>query len=46
MFRIQANNSIMCRYFCTVLIDFMLARKILVDFTSLFSPDDFEKMTI
>ena len=43
IFRIQANNSIMCGYFCTGFIDFMLAGKNLIDYTSLFSPYDFEK---
>ena len=43
IFRVQANNSIMCGYFCIGFIDFMLAGKKLTDFTSLFSPDDFEK---
>ena len=42
IFRVQANNSIMCGYFCTGLIDFMLAGKKLTDFTSLFSPFDFK----
>ena len=44
IFRIQANRSIMCGYFCIGLIDFMLAGKSLIDFTSLFSPYDFRKM--
>ena len=43
IFRIQADNSIMCRYFCIGFIDFMLAGKTLIDYTSLFSPYDFEK---
>ena len=43
IFRVQANNSIMCGYFCIGFIDFMLASKKLTDFTSLFSPYDFEK---
>ena len=43
IFREQANNSIMCGCFCMELIDFMLAGKKLTDFTSLFSPRDFEK---
>ena len=43
IFRVQANNSVMCGYFCIGFIDFMLAGKTLVDFTSLFSPYDFEK---
>ena len=43
LFRIQANSSIMCGYFCSGFIDFMVAGKTLTDFTSLFSPYDFEK---
>ena len=43
IFRIQADNSIMCGYFCTGFIDFMFAGKSLIDFTSLFSPYDFKK---
>ena len=42
IFRVQANNSIMCGYFCIRFIDFMLAGKKLNDFISLFSPYDFE----
>ena len=30
-------------YFCIKFIDFMFANKTLIDFTSLFSPYDFEK---
>ena len=41
--RIQASNSIVCGYFCSGFIDFMLAGKKLTDFTSLFSFYDFEK---
>ena len=43
IFRVKAINSIMCGYFCTGFIDFMLAGKTLVDFTSLCSPYDFER---
>ena len=43
IFRVQANNSIMCGYFCTGFIDFLLAGKTLVYFASLFSPYDLEK---
>ena len=43
IFQVQSNNSIMCGYFSIGFIDFMLAGKTLVDFTSLFSPYDFEK---
>ena len=43
IFRAQANNSVMCGYFCIQFIDFMLAGKKLTNFTSLFSPCDFKK---
>ena len=43
IFRIQADNSIMCGYFCIGFIDFMRAGKSLIDFTALFSPYDFKK---
>ena len=46
IFRVQANDSIMCGYFCIGFIDFMLAGKKLTDFTSLFSPYDLKKMMI
>ena len=36
IFRVQANNSIMCGYFCIELINFMLAGKALIDYTTLF----------
>ena len=38
IFRIQAYDSIMCRYFCIGFINFMLSGKTLTDFTNLFSP--------
>ena len=43
IFRVQANNSIMCGYFCIGFIDFMVAGKKLTDFTSFFTPYDVEK---
>ena len=43
IFRIQANNSVMCGYFCIGFIDFILAHKALIDYTNLFSPHDFDK---
>ena len=43
IFRIQTNDSVMCGYFCTGFIDFMLASKKLTDYTHLFSPHDFKK---
>ena len=43
IFRVQANNSIMCGYFCNGFIDFMLAGQTLTDYTNMFSPYDFNK---
>ena len=43
IFRIQANDSIMCRYFCIGFIDFMLAGKTLTEYKNLFSPNNFNK---
>ena len=43
IFRVQANNSVMCDYFGIGFIDFMLTGKKLTDFTTLFSPHDFDK---
>ena len=45
IFRLQANNSVMCGYFFVGIgfIDFMLAGEKLTDFNSLLSPCDSEK---
>ena len=43
IFRVQANDSIICEYFCLGCIDFMLAGKTLTNFTSMLSPYDLEK---
>ena len=43
IYRVQANDSVMCGYFCIGFIDFMLAGKTLIDYTNLFSPYDFDK---
>ena len=43
IFRIQAHDSIMCRYFCIGFFDFMLAGKTLTEFANLFSPNNFQK---
>ena len=43
IFKVQANDSVMCGYFCIGFIDFMLAGKKLTDYTNLFSPHDFKK---
>ena len=43
IFRIQADESIMSRYFCIEFINYMLKGKTLLDYTNLFSPNDFKK---
>ena len=43
IFRVQANNSVMCGYFCIGFIAFMLAGKKLTDYTNLFFPHNFKK---
>ena len=43
IFWVQANDSVMCRYFCIGFIGFMLAGKKLTDYTNLFSPHDLKK---
>ena len=43
VYRIQAYDSIMCGYFCTGFIDFMVKGKSFLDYTNLFSPNDYEK---
>ena len=43
IYRVQTKDSIKCGYFCIGFIDFMLAGKTLIDYTSLFSPYDFKE---
>ena len=43
IFRIQAYDSIMCGYFCIEFINYILKGKTLLDYTNLFSPNDFKK---
>ena len=43
IFRIQAHESMMCRYFCIGFIDFMLKEKTLTEYTNVFSPNNFKK---
>ena len=43
IYRIQAYDSITCGYFCIGFIDFMLQGKTFLDYTNLFSPNNYEK---
>ena len=43
IYRIQADKSIICGYFCVGFINFMLKWEILLDYTNLFFPNKVEK---
>ena len=42
IYRIQAYHSIMCGYFCVGFIDFVLKGRSWLEYTNLFSPNDYE----
>ena len=41
--RIQFQDSIMCRFYCIAFIEYMIAGKTLLNYTNLFSPNDYKK---
>ena len=41
IYKIQAYDLMLCRYFCIEFIDFKLSGKSLTSFTNIFSPHDF-----
>ena len=41
----QDNESIMCGFCCIAIKEYILAGKTLLDYTNLFSPNDYKKMT-
>ena len=43
IYGIQVYDSIMCGYFCIGFIDFMLKGKSLLEYTKLFSPNEYKK---
>ena len=43
IYRIKAYSTIMCGYLCVDFVDFMLKGKSLLDYTKLFSPNEYEK---
>ena len=43
IYGIQANDSIICGYFCVGFIEFMLRGKSLLIYTNLFRPNEYEK---
>ena len=42
IFRIQDDDSIMCRFYCIAFMEYMLAGETLLDYTYLFSPIDYK----
>ena len=43
IYRIQAYDLVMRQYFCIGFIDFKIKGKSLLDYTNLFSPNEYEK---
>ena len=43
IYRIQAYDSIMCGFFCTGFIDFMLKGKSLLEYTNFIFPNEYKK---
>ena len=43
IYSVQAYNSIMCQYFCIGFIDFKIKGKSLLEYTNLFSSNNYEK---
>ena len=43
MFRIQDNESIMCRFYCIAFIEYILAGKTFLHYANLFSPSDYKE---
>ena len=41
IFRIQDDDSLMCGFYCIAFIEYMIAGKTLLDYTNLFSPNDY-----
>ena len=43
IFRIQTDDSVMCIFYCTAFIVYMIAGKTLLDYTDLCSPNNYKK---
>ena len=43
IFRIEDDDSIICEFYCIAFIEYMLAEKILLDYTNIFSTKDYKK---
>ena len=40
--RIQSDDFVMCGFYCIAFIDYMVARKTLLDYTNLFPPNGYQ----
>ena len=43
IFRTQDDDSIICGFYCIAFIEYMIPGKILLDYTNLFSPNNYKK---
>ena len=43
IFRIQDDDCIICRFYCIAFIKYMIPGKTLLDYTNIFSPNDYKK---
>ena len=43
IFRIQSDDSVMCGFYYIAFIEYMIARKTLLDYTYLFSPNHYKR---
>ena len=43
IFRIQVHESIICGFYCIAFIEYLLVGKTFLDYTNLFSPNDYNK---
>ena len=44
IFRIQDNESAKCGFYCIAFIEYILAEKTLLDYTNLYSSNDYKTM--
>ena len=43
IFRIQSDDSVMCGFYCIVIVEYIISGKTLLDYSNLFSPNDYQK---
>ena len=43
IFRIQVHESIICGFYCIAFIEYLLVGETFLDYTNLFSPNDYNK---